>query len=202
MTFEKFHENPKTPHKGTCPPRSYYIPALSEKTAEKAVETGISENVLPLNGVWNFAYFSSFDEATEFGKNKITDIPDAAMKTIPVPSCWQNHGFDTHMYTNIRYPFPYDPPYIPDENPCGFYRRTFDMDAHSLLTDSFLNFEGVDSCFYVWVNKRFVGYSSVSHSTSEFDITPFTRKGTNTLEVLVFKWSSLSYFDMTVLASL
>lgn len=195
MTFEKFHENPKTPHKGTCPPRSYYIPALSEKTAEKAVETGISENVLPLNGVWNFAYFSSFDKATEFGKNKITDIPDAAMKTIPVPSCWQNHGFDTHMYTNIRYPFPYDPPYIPDENPCGFYRRTFDMDAHSLLTDSFLNFEGVDSCFYVWVNKRFVGYSSVSHSTSEFDITPFTRKGTNTLEVLVFKWSSLSYFE-------
>lgn len=110
-----------------------------------------------------------------------------------MPSVWQNHGHDRHQYTNVSYPFPYDPPYVPLENPCGAYVRDFDLDA--VEGKYFLNFEGVDSCFYLWLNGQFVGYSQVSHSTSEFDATPYLRAGKNTVAVLVLKWCDGSYFE-------
>ena len=113
--------------------------------------------------------------------------------TIPVPSCWQNYGYDTHQYTNIKYPFPFDPPYVPHDNPCGVYVRTFNCDMSE--EKYYLNFEGVDSCFYVWINDEFVGYSQVSHCTSEFDITDKLKKGENTIYVLVLKWCDGSYLE-------
>ena len=95
---------------------------------------------------------------------------------IDVPSCWQMLGFDRHMYTNVRYPFPFDPPYVPNENPCGAYMKEFTLDNKG-HESYYLNFEGVDSCFYVWLNGKFVGYSQVSHSTSEFNITEHIKEG-------------------------
>ncbi|MBD4920845.1 hypothetical protein GUF71_22640, partial [Xanthomonas citri pv. citri] len=88
---------------------------------------------------------------------------------IPVPANWQNHGFDHHHYTNINYPFPFDPPFVPHQNPCGVYHRTVQLTPKSNKR-YLLNFEGVDSCLFVYVNKQFVGYSQISHNTSEFDV--------------------------------
>ena len=193
--FKKLHEDPQVLHIGTCPPRSYYIPAETEKAAKDALPTGKSGRTLSLNGTWRFMYYESFDKAVDFGAADIHAVTDERMDTIPVPSCIQNHGYDRHMYTNIRYPFPYDPPHIPDENPCALYRRNFEIPDTMRLERSFLNFEGVDSCFYVWINKQFAGYSTVSHSSSEFEITDFLNGGSNTIEVLVFKWSAGSYLE-------
>lgn len=112
-----------------------------------------------------------------------------------VPSVWQNHGYDRHQYTNVRYPFPLDPPYIPQDNPCGAYVHKFEYQKQADAPKAYLNFEGVDSCFYVWLNGTFVGYSQVSHSTSEFDVTPYLKDGENTLAVLVLKWCDGSYLE-------
>ena len=119
----------------------------------------------------------------------------SAFDEVKVPGVWQNYGYDRHQYTNTRYPFPMDPPYVPVVNPCGAYVRYFSYEKDPKAPKAYLNFEGVDSCFYVWVNGSFVGYSQVSHSTSEFDVTELLREGENTLAVLVVKWCDGSYFE-------
>lgn len=82
------------------------------------------------------------------------------------------HGYYSHQYTNIRYPIPFDFPYVPDENPCGLYHRKFNLtDVRGKRV--YINFEGVDSCFYLFVDESYVGYGQASHSTSEFDITDY-----------------------------
>ncbi len=152
-----------------------------------------SDRLQLLSGQWKFGYYSSLYDVPsgfftpQFDTRCLTDIP--------VPSVWQNHGYDTHQYTNIRYPFPYDPPFVPDENPCGLYIREFEIAQDKEDFVSFLNFEGVDSCFYLWINGEFVGYSQVSHSTSEFDVTHHIRSGKNTIFVLVLKWCDGSYLE-------
>lgn len=78
-------------------------------------------------------------------------------------------GYDVPNYTNVNYPIPYDPPFVPDENPCGLYSRKFTVPAAMAGKKIYLNFEGVDSAFYVWVNDEFAAYSQVSHMTSEID---------------------------------
>ena len=114
---------------------------------------------------------------------------------IQVPSVWQMAGYDTHQYTNIRYPFPFDPPYVPQDIPCGAYVHTFEYSRDEKAPKSFLNFEGVDSCFYVWINGSYIGYSQVSHMTSEFEVTDVLQDGTNTVAVLVMKWCDGSYLE-------
>ena len=104
-------------------------------------------------------------------------------------------GYDTHQYTNIRYPFPFDPPYVPQDIPCGAYVHTFEYSRDEKAPKSFLTFEGVDSCFYVWINGSYIGYSQVSHMTSEFDVTDVLQDGTNTVAVLVMKWCDGSYLE-------
>ena len=104
-------------------------------------------------------------------------------------------GYDTHQYTNIRYPFPFDPPYVPQDIPCGAYVHNFEYSRDEKATKAFLNFEGVDSCFYVWINGSYIGYSQVSHMTSEFDVTDVLQDGTNTVAVLVMKWCDGSYLE-------
>lgn len=100
----------------------------------------------------------------------------------------------SHQYINQKYPIPYEPPYVPSENPCGAYKKVFHVDKRPNET-TYLNFEGVDSCFYVWVNGMFVGYSQVSHATSEFDITKYIVDGENILAVLVLKWCDGTYLE-------
>ena len=146
-----------------------------------------------LNGTWKFQYFNSIYDIQDsfFEKNYDTENFDE----IQVPSVWQMAGYDTHQYTNIRYPFPFDPPYVPQDIPCGAYVHTFEYSRDEKAPKSFLNFEGVDSCFYVWINGSYIGYSQVSHMTSEFDVTDVLQDGTNTVAVLVMKWCDGSYLE-------
>lgn len=182
--MQYYHENPLELHVGTLENRSYYIP-YGETTGAMTGKRELSDRFTLLSGVWDFAFF-----------DRIQSVPETIdyAASIPVPSVWQQHGYDRHQYTNVRYPFPYDPPYVPQNNPCGVYRRAFTMHPQEGMVYH-LNFEGVDSCFYVHVNGQFVGFSQVSHSTSEFDITPFVRKGDNTLTVYVLKWCFGSYME-------
>lgn len=191
MQFTKFHEDPQVLHVGTCPNRSYYIPCAPGETDWE----GTSSRVMSLNGTWAFRYEPSFADAFPETENGELLVNPEDLGETPVPSCWQIQGFDRHQYTNVKYPFPYDPPYVPEDNPCGLYARTFELDADQKKMGCFLNFEGVDSCFYLWVNGEFAGYSQVSHSTSEFDISDLVQEGENELFVLVLKWCDGSYLE-------
>ena len=192
MIVPRYYENLSILHENTMPARAYYIPA--SKRMDNLVEhREESDRVQLLNGTWKFQYFNSIYDIQDsfFEKDYDTEHFDV----IQVPSVWQMAGYDVHQYTNIRYPFPFDPPYVPQDIPCGAYVHTFDYSRDEKASRAFLNFEGVDSCFYVWINGSYVGYSQVSHMTSEFDITDVLQDGTNTVAVLVMKWCDGSYLE-------
>lgn len=192
MLVPRYYEDLSVLHLNTMPNRAYYIPASASMDTVGEKRTASDRFVL-LNGDWKFRYYESIYELKE--KFYEEGFCTCGFDTIPVPSVWQNHGYDRHQYTNVRYPFPMDPPYIPQDNPCGAYVRRFVYEKNQDAPNVYLNFEGVDSCFYVWLNGAFVGYSQVSHSTSEFDVTKFLKEGENTLAVLVLKWCDGSYLE-------
>ncbi|MBT1180262.1 glycoside hydrolase family 2 TIM barrel-domain containing protein [Bifidobacterium vespertilionis] len=216
MFVPKYYESLDHLHVGCQPNRAYYVPASSETDTSVGRRVDSDRFQLLSGGdkgdksdkggaEWDFRYYGSIHELDAdverahanhdpaFWDNGF--VADAAngYTTIPVPSVWQNHGFDRHQYTNVRYPFPVDPPFVPEDNPCGVYLTTFPYEPDPAAPRAFLNFEGVDSCFYVWVNGTFAGYSQVSHSTSEFEVTDLLDEGENTLAVLVLKWCDGSY---------
>lgn len=139
----RYHENPSVLHAGTAPYRNEYTPFAPGEDAFARKER--SSRRIALNGIWGFEGFSSPEDLPEDWLR----MPLA--RTMPVPGNWELNGFGKPMYVNIRYPFPYDPPYVPLKNPVGVYKRRFTAD----LTGSMrwmLNFEGVDSCFYLFIN--------------------------------------------------
>ncbi len=192
MIVPRFYENLQVLHEGTMPPRAYYVPA-SEEMDDLVEHREKSDRLQMLNGTWKFRYFSSIYEVKEEFYRVGYDVD--GFEEVTVPGVWQMEGFDQHQYTNIRYPFPFDPPYVPQDNPCGAYVRTFQYEWIEAAPRAFLDFEGVDSCFYVWLNGSFVGYSQVSHTTAEFDVTDFLKDGENTIAVLVLKWCDGSYLE-------
>ena len=192
MIVPRYYENLSVLHENTMPARAYYIPA--SKRMDNLVEhREESDRMQLLNGTWKFQYFNSIYDIQDsfFEKNYDTENFDE----IQVPSVWQMAGYDTHQYTNIRYPFPFDPPYVPQDIPCGAYVHNFEYRRDEKASKAFLNFEGVDSCFYVWINGSYIGYSQVSHMTSEFDVTDVLQDGTNTVAVVVMKWCDGSYLE-------
>ena len=192
MIVPRYYENLSVLHENTMPARAYYIPA--SKRMDNLVEhREESDRMQLLNETWKFQYFNSIYDIQDsfFEKNYDTENFDE----IQVPSVWQMAGYDTHQYTNIRYPFPFDPPYVPQDIPCGAYVHNFEYSRDEKASKAFLNFEGVDSCFYVWINGSYIGYSQVSHMTSEFDVTDVLQDGTNTVAVLVMKWCDGSYLE-------
>ena len=192
MIIPAHYENLLMQHQNTTPNRAYYIPA-SVRLDDAAEHRERSDRFQLLNGNWRFRYYESIHDLTEHFYEP--DFCCDAYDTIPVPSVWQNHGYDQHHYTNIRYPFPADPPYVPYDNPCGAYLHRFSYQKDEAAPRAYLNFEGVDSCLYVWLNGQYVGYNEVSHSTSEFDVTDKIIEGENVLAVLVLKWCDGSYLE-------
>lgn len=192
MLIPHYYEDPHTLDVGAEPPRAYYIPAAPGQTPF-GVDRAKSERFTLLNGNWKFRYFSSIYDCTESFFAEGYDV--SVFDTIPVPSNWQDHGYDRHQYTNTRYPFPFDPPYVPQDNPCGAYVLDFSYQKPAGADAFYLNFEGVDSCYYVWLNGTLLGYHQVSHSTGEFDVTAQLREGENRLAVLVLKWCDGSYLE-------
>lgn len=192
MIVPRYYEDLKVLHENTMPARAYYIPA-SKRMDNLLENREASDRIQFLNGIWKFKYFESiYDVKEEFFKQGF-DVSDYS--DIKVPGVWQNEGYDHHQYTNIKYPFPFDPPYVPQDIPCGAYVYDFEYKEDEKAKKAFLNFEGVDSCFYLWINGSYVGYSQVPHATSEFDITDVVKNGKNTIVVLVMKWCDGSYLE-------
>ena len=166
----RFYENLQKTSENRERPRSYYIPE------------GISK-CTSLNGEWKFAFFENSDIAT---------VP-TKWDRITVPSCWQLKGYEAPNYTNINFPFPCDPPYVPNVNPMGMYRREFEITDTSM--EYYIVFEGVSSCAELYINGKYVGFTQGSHLMSEFDITPYIKKGSNEITVNVYKWCVGSYIE-------
>lgn len=192
MLVPHFYEDLNVMHDKTMPARTYYIPA-SVRMNDLVEHRERSDRFQLLNGEWKFQYYNSIYDVTESFYEKGYDV--SGFDQVTVPGVWQMDGYDTHQYTNIRYPFPFDPPYVPQDIPCGAYVHNFEYYREKKASKAFLNFEGVDSCFYVWVNGAYAGYSQVPHATSEFDVTDLLNEGENTLAVLVLKWCDGSYLE-------
>ncbi|MDM5340282.1 glycoside hydrolase family 2 TIM barrel-domain containing protein [Fictibacillus enclensis] len=174
------------------PARSCFV-SYEDKASALSYEKGRSGRYQLLNGTWKFHYAGQPALAPEgFQKD---DFDVTVWDDIPVPSNWQMNGYGRPHYTNVQYPFPVNPPHIPDENPTGSYRRDFYVSDSWKDDTIILRFEGVDSSFHVWVNGEEAGYSQGSRLASEFDITSLVRDGKNTLAVQVYQWSEASYIE-------
>lgn len=192
MMIPRYYEDLSILHDNTMPMRSYYIPA-SQKMNTLIEHREDSDRFQLLNGVWKFQYYKSVYDLKEAFYRTSFNTKD--FDDITVPGVWQIAGYDSPQYTNIRYPFPFDPPYLPQNIPCGAYVRKFTYHENIDAPRIYLNFEGVDSCFFVWLNGKYTGYSQVPHATAEFDVTEFLKEGENTIAVLVLKWCDGSYLE-------
>lgn len=154
-----------------------------------------SDNVMLLNGRWTFSYFHCPEEVPESWLTE--DLADAVDQN--VPSCWQmanQPSWDTPVYLNVRYPFPANPPFVPQENPTGCYSTRFNVEAKRLEQERIsIRFDGVSSAYHLWCNGEWVGYAQDTRMPSEFDLTPFLRAGENRLAVMVLRWSDGVYLE-------
>ncbi len=167
----RIYENINKTSENRLKTRAFYIPK------------GISEYIA-LNGIWDFAFFEDN-----------YNLPEKVEKwdEIKVPSCWQLQGYECPNYCNINYPFPIDPPYVPDKNPCGVYQRSFEIEK--LWGKVYFVFEGVASCAFLYINDQYIGFTQGNHFSAEFDITDYVKEGTNTVTVKVLKWCVGSYLE-------
>lgn len=173
-------------------PRACFVPFQEAGAAMRGLASE-STMVRSLNGAWKFHY-APRPLAAPTGFQAPT-FDDADWDTLSVPSCWQMHGYGRPHYTNVIYPFPVDPPYVPSENPTGSYRRTFILPEAWDGLQIRLRFDGVDSCFETYVNGHFAGMGMGSRLPHEFDVTALVKAGINTVAVRVYQWSAGSYLE-------
>lgn len=191
--IEKYYLSPEYLHIGCEKPSAYFIPFSEGQCPYKAREN--SERFTLLNGIWDFKFYNNVRELDLEGESFPSgEICPDKMK---VPFCWQleiNKGYDVPNYINQDYPYPVDPPHLPDVIPCALYRRTlnFNKKADKVY---YLSFEGVSSCFYLWINGQLTGYSQVSHAESKFNVTDKLVNGENIIETLVIKHCDGSYME-------
>lgn len=163
------------------------------ETEALSFEKSNSPYYLSFSGNWKFHYAQSPDfEIEEFYK---PDFDTTNWNEITVPSNWQMQGYDRPHYTNIRYPFPVDPPHIPYNNPSGSYKKYFTLPENFVSKPLLLTCEGIASAFYVWINGQLVGFSKSSHAVTSFDISKYVHKGQNAIAIKVYKWASSSYLE-------
>lgn len=194
--FKPYYKEVETLHVGCEAPRAYFVPYESRESA-LSDNRAASEYFYSLCGEWDFRFFKNPDVPNGM---TLDELHSMGADKIPVPASWENlvgRGYDVPNYTNVIYPFPMDPPKVPaEDNPTALYTRDFFIDASYLRgKEVFLNFEGVSSCFYVWVNGEFCAYSEVSHCTSEINVTKLLHAGKNKIDVLVIKFSTASYLE-------
>jgi beta-galactosidase len=175
-------------HINRLPGRTTVVP-YSDEVSALTFSRAASPYYRLLNGTWDFELLDS-----------PRDIPEDVGAMVPseqitVPGCWQMQGYGLPQYTNVKFPIPYDPPYVPDETPVGAYRTMFDLPEAYKGRSTRLRFEGVDSCYYVYVNGTLAGFSKVPHMPAEFDITNLVKDKDNLLHVLVFQWSDGTYLE-------
>ncbi|MNB70350.1 Evolved beta-galactosidase subunit alpha [compost metagenome] len=193
MSFvPKYWEDPELLQINREAARAYYIPYASAADA-RSRKRGRSPYYVTLNGRWKFKYHSSISEVKE--ESVAPECDTGGWDDLTVPSCWQMNGYDQLHYTNINYPFPFDPPFVPNENPAGVYVREFSLPDKWEGKEKYAVFEGVNSCFYLWVNGQFIGYSQGSRMPAEFNISSYVRPGVNRMTVMVLKWCDGSYLE-------
>ncbi|MED5019839.1 glycoside hydrolase family 2 TIM barrel-domain containing protein [Paenibacillus chibensis] len=192
LNLERYWENPHILEVNRQEPRAYYIP-YADAASAMAGKRSRSPFYRTLNGGWKFKYYSSVHHIQESFYD--SDFDASGWDDLLVPSCWQTEGYDQLHYTNVNYPIPCDPPYVPDENPAGLYIRDFRLEEAWNGKQTYTVFEGVNSCFYLWVNGQFAGYSQGSRMPAEFDITPFLQQGINRMAVMVLKWCDGTYLE-------
>ncbi len=185
-------ENPHVLQRNREPARATLVP-YADETSALAGERGASPFFLMLSGAWQFHYAPSpRDVPADFQRES---FDASAWDAIPVPGNWQMHGYGRPNYTNVTYPYPVDPPRVPQDNPTGCYRREFIVPDGWAGRQVFLNFDGVNSAFHVWVNGQMAGYSQGAHLPAEFNITALLRPGRNLLAVQVYQWSDGAYLE-------
>ena len=195
LKLPNYHKTQNVLHIGCEEPRAYYVPFESEEASnnERREKSLFFKS---LCGTWDFKWYPCVNEVEGV---EVPVFPETGYDKLDVPMSWQvalGRGYDVPNYTNINYPYPVDPPHVPDMNPVGLYRRSFTLTREMTFNkDILINFEGVDSCFYLWINDKLVAYSQVSHMTSEINITDFVKPGKNDIKVLVFKWCDGSYLE-------
>ena len=168
-----------------------HAPLCSWRSEVAARRDETSASCVSLDGQWQFELFSRPEDVPE-------NWPEQTQKlsTIVVPGHWQLQGFDRPIYTNVQYPFPCDPPKVPEQNPTGCYLRSFSLDEDWLASQQVrVIFDGVDSAFYLWCNDVWVGYSQDSRLPAEFDLTDHLRAGANTLKLVVLRYCDGSYLE-------
>ena len=169
QNFTRIYENLNKTSENRLKGRSWYIPE--------------GDGRILLNGTWSFFYSENGDRVEDIKK----------WDEIDVPSCWQLRGYENPNYTNVNFPFPCNPPYVPDMNPVGVYERTFEIENTD--NDTYFVFEGVSSHAELYINGRYVGFTQGSHLMAEFDISGFVTQGINTVRVYVRKWCVGSYLE-------
>lgn len=190
--MEKYYENQKVLGINKCAYRSYFIPYTALENAVDG-KFGVSSAYYSLNGRWDFRYFPSaamIEEEFDSGFEN-TDFTE---KT-DVPSVWQTNGYDSLQYVNFLYPYPCNPPYTAPDNPVGVYKRKFYMSAQRLQKENYIVFHGVNSCFYLYINGVFAGFSKSSRAMAEFNISEYLKEGENTIAAAVLKWCDGSYLE-------
>ena len=193
------YENPKITNIKRLEPRAHYFP-YSDTESALTYDVNNSDRYLSLNGIWDILFYDSPRLVTDDiiddinGDSSESDLPEWEKITVPSSVEMENTGYLPH-YTNVAYPFPCDPPYVPSNNPTAIYRRFFYIPDNWQESKVFIKFEGVDSAFYLWVNGIKVGFSKGSRIPAEFDITDMLVVGENQLTVEVIKWSDGSYLE-------
>ena len=190
-----YHKSLEHLHVGCEKPTAYFIPFTNESAAREGNRAN-SARFYSLCGEWSFRYYASVNDIEDFTAE---DYTSEGSDKLTVPKSWQyelGRGYDVPHYTNVNYPFVVDPPHVPDDNPCGLYERSFYVDKDAIASKNIhMIFEGVDSCFYLFINKKFVAYSQVSHMTSDIVVDDYLVEGENTVQVLVLKWCDGSYLE-------
>ncbi|KZE72832.1 glycoside hydrolase [Paenibacillus elgii] len=192
FTSNHIWQDPNVLHINRQEARASYIPYADTESA-KTGQRGRSPFYQTLNGNWKFRYLPSVHQAEDGFYLEHADV--SGWDDLLVPSCWQVSGYDQLHYTNVNYPIPCDPPYVPDDNPVGLYVRDFHLQEQWAAKDKTIVFEGVNSCFYVWVNGAFAGFSKGSRVPAEFDLTGNLRTGRNRIAVMVLKWCDGTYLE-------
>lgn len=185
-------ENVDVLHRNRLKSRAYFM-AYRDRDLALTYERSNSQGFKLLNGVWKFHFAEFPEEGPEDFYNEEFDAAD--WDNIMVPGNWQLQGYGKPHYTDLVYPFPVDPPYVPSQNPTGFYRRDFYVDESWSKDQTILRFEGIESAFHLWINGMEVGYSQGSRMTSEFDISRYIREGENSISIKVYQWSDGSYLE-------
>lgn len=173
-------------------PRATLFPYHSQEAVRAGMRGG-SADYRPLNGWWRFFYAENPSLVPEDFESP--DFAASSWEMIAVPCNWQVLGYGAPQYTNVNYPIPYDPPFVPDDNPVGCYRKEFMLPEAWTARRVFLVFEGVNSCCEVFVNGEPAGLTKVSHMPAEFDITDLVTPGANLIAARVYKWCDGTYLE-------